>query len=118
MRSFINIFLAITGLTFITSCDKVDSLPFFGTGTAPVLSASATTIAPVPADSNKVALTLSWTNPSHATDSTNYKFVVEIDSAGKNFSNVATKVVNGGSGTSFTAKELNSILLAKGYAFN
>ncbi|HVE61530.1 MAG TPA: SusE domain-containing protein [Chitinophagaceae bacterium] len=118
MKYFLKILLLATTLTALTNCSKVDELPFFEAGTAPVLSASATTIAPAPADSNKVALTLSWTNPNHATDSTNYKFVIEIDSTGKNFSNVATKVVNGGSGTSFTAKELNSILLARGYAFN
>ena len=117
---FIKIFLLLTlGIAgLLTACSKVDSLPVYGEGTAPTLTASASTIAPVAADSNKVALTLSWTNPKHATDTSNYKFVVEIDSTGKGFANAASKTVTGTWGTSFTAKELNNILLAKGYAFN
>ncbi len=51
------------------NCDKPDDLPFYGTGTAPVLTASATTVTPQPADSNNVALTLNWSNPQQATDS-------------------------------------------------
>ena len=46
------------------------------------------------------------------------KFVVEIDSAGKNFSRPARKEVIGNLNTTFLAKELNSILVANGYAFN
>lgn len=87
-------------------------------GTAPVLTASAATIATAPADSNKTALTLSWSNPKHATDSHSYKYTVEIDSATKNFTRASTKIVTGVSGTSFTGKELNNILLSYGYAFN
>lgn len=121
MKSTIKIFLAVLGLAvFFTACDKAADLAFYGTGTAPVLSASATTVAPAAADSNNVALTLNWTYPGHATDTTNIKYTVEIDTAGKNFSNAAVREVMGGKSlsTSFTAKELNNILLGKGYAFN
>jgi starch-binding outer membrane protein SusE/F len=119
MKSILKIFLFIAGLAAIlTACDKKDTLRIFGTGTAPVLTSSATTVAPVAADSNKTALALSWSSPNYATDSTNMKYTVEIDSTGKNFSKETTKVVTAALGTSFTAKELNNILLAKGYAFN
>jgi hypothetical protein len=119
MRSILNFTLLLTGVTaFFTSCDKAESLPVFGTGAAPVFSASSTTVAPLPADSNNVALTLNWTYPNHATDSSKIKYTIEIDSTGKNFANAATKIVMGSLSTSFTAKELNNILLAKGYAFN
>jgi starch-binding outer membrane protein SusE/F len=119
MKSILKIFLFIAGLAAIlTACDKKDTLRIFGTGTAPVLISSATTVAPVAADSNKTALTLSWSSPNYATDSTNMKYTVEIDSTGKNFSKETTKVVMATLGTTFTAKELNNILLAKGYAFN
>lgn len=119
MRSIINSFLFITGVTvFLSSCDKAESLPIFANGVAPVLTASANTVAPLPADSNNVALTLNWSNPKYATDSTTIKYTIEIDSTGKNFSNAYTRIVTGTSGTSFTAKELNNILLDKGYAFN
>jgi hypothetical protein len=96
----------------------VDDLPLYQQGTASALTASSTTIAPAAADSNNVALTLSWTSPNYATDSANVKYTIEIDSTGKNFSNPFTKEVIGKSNISFTAKELNNILLAKGYAFN
>jgi hypothetical protein len=101
----------------LVACDKVDALPFYGKGTPPVLSASATSIAPAPADSNNVALTLNWTVPSYATDSNNIKYTIEIDSTGKSFSNAHTRVVTGTTSTTYTARELNDILLAKGYAF-
>lgn len=101
----------------LAACNKVEELPFYKSGTAPVLSASANSVAPAPADSNNTALTLSWTSANYATDSTNVKYVIEIDSTGKNFTNAYTRTVTGTSSTSFIAKELNTVLLNKGYAF-
>lgn len=99
------------------ACDKVGDLPFYKNGTAPVLTASSAAVAPAPADSNNTALTLTWSNPKYAADSSTVKYIIEIDSAGKNFTNKYTKTVTGASTATFTAKELNTILLAKGYAF-
>lgn len=119
MRSIIKLLLIITGITaFLSSCDKVADLPFYGTGTSPSLAISSTNIAPLAADSDKVALTLTWTDAKYATDVTNVKYTIEIDSAGKNFSNPASKVVIGKLSTTFTAKELNIILLNRGYTIN
>ncbi|RYZ28985.1 MAG: hypothetical protein EOO10_07770 [Chitinophagaceae bacterium] len=119
MRSlFQKIFFVGSAALLFAACDKADTLPVYGSGAAVTLSPSSTNVAPLPADSNKVALSLNWTNPKYATDSSNYKFTIEMDSAGKNFSKPDTKVVTGTSGTTFTAKELNSFLLARGYAFN
>jgi starch-binding outer membrane protein SusE/F len=110
-------FLIAIAVVF-TACDKKDTLPAFAKGTTPVLTASATTIAPVAADSNNTALTLNWTFPKYATDSATIKYVIEIDSTTKNFANPYSIIVNGAITKSFIAKELNSILLSKGYAFN
>lgn len=111
--------LSVTGVwLFLAACDKAEPLPFYPNGKAPSLSASATTIAPLPTDSNNTVLILTWTYPAYATDSASIKYVVEIDSAGKNFSNAASKIVTGSLSTSFKAKELNAILLGFGYAFN
>jgi len=119
MRSIINYILLLTGVTvLLTACDKVGDLPYYNAGTAPVLTASTTTIAPIASDSDKVALTLNWTFPNHATDSSKIKYTIEIDTTGKNFSKAASKVVSGTTTASFTAKELNNILLGYGYAFN
>lgn len=117
MQAILKYFLLITGVTLLlAACNKVDDLPVYGNGTAPALTASATTVAPAPADSNNVALTLSWTDPKYA--ATSSKYIIEIDSAGKGFSKASTKIVTDSLKTSFTAKELNNILLNYGYAFN
>lgn len=119
MRSIINFILLLTGMTvFLTACDKVDDLPVYGNGKASVLSASTTTVAPAPADSLKPALMLNWTYPAYATDSNNIKYRIEMDATGNNFATPYIKEVIGGSSTTFIARELNNMLLARGYAFN
>lgn len=104
--------------SLLVACDKKDTLPLYTVGNDAVLTPSATDIAPAPADSNNVALTLNWTSPNYATDSANHKYIIEIDSTGKNFAKPFTKTVMGELSTSFLAKELNSFLLSRGYAFN
>ncbi|MEO5889218.1 MAG: SusE domain-containing protein [Ferruginibacter sp.] len=119
MKNIFKLLLLATGILFIySSCKKVEDLPFYSNGAAPVLSASATAIAPVTADSNKAVVTFSWTSPQYATDSSKQKFIVEIDSAGRNFAKEVTFVVNGNLSKTFLAKELNTILLGFGFAYN
>jgi hypothetical protein len=119
MKSILKFILLAAGVTFlIASCDKVGDLPSYENGKAPVLNASSAAIAPSPADSNNTALTLSWTFPAYANDSASTKYTIEIDSTGKNFARASTKIVLGSLSTPFKAKELNSILLSYGYAFN
>jgi starch-binding outer membrane protein SusE/F len=118
MKNISKLFFLATLLAAFAGCDKVKDLPVYGNGKAPALTASATTIAAIPADSLKNVLTLSWTWPDYATDTVNTKFVIQIDSTGKNFTKPASRTVYGKMSSTFTAKELNDILLAKGYAFN
>ena len=119
MKHFSKIIITILGLGFLfASCDKVDDLPYYGNGTSVVLSTSATAIAPAPADSNNVVVTFSWTNPKHEQDSALYKYVVEIDSTGRNFTKAVSKTVVGTKSASYTAKEINNILLGFGFAYN
>jgi hypothetical protein len=94
----------------------MEDLPEHGSGTASVLSASSLNIAPIPADSNNVALTLNWTGSDHATE--NIKYTIQFDEAGENFSNPYSREVLNDLTTSFVAKELNSMLLSRGFAFN
>ncbi|MEP6926074.1 MAG: SusE domain-containing protein [Ginsengibacter sp.] len=117
MKHISKLFFAAILITAFTACNKVADLPHYKNGTTPVLTSSTTTIASTPADSNNVALTLTWTSPAYATDSNNMKYVVQIDSAGGNFSKAVSHIVLGSLSTTFTAKELNSILLNYGYAF-
>src|SRR5215203_4591014 len=119
MRSIFNYILLLTGLTvFMASCNKVDDLPFYGQGSAVSLTASAATVAPTPADSAKSVVDFTWSDPKYATDTSTYKFIVEIDSAGKNFSKPYTKELLGKRNFSLTGRELNAILLGYGFALD
>ena len=101
----------------ITGCDKKDTIAFASTGTASILSSSTTKIAPVAADSLKPALILKWTSPSYATDSSSVKYLIQIDSSGRNFSKAATFTVTGALNDTLTAKQLNDVLLSFGFQF-
>jgi hypothetical protein len=120
MKHTINFLLVATCMFILGACNKVANLPTttYANGTAPVLTSDATTIAPGVADSDKIVLNLSWTNPKYATDSSTQKFLVEIDSSGRNFSKEATFTVIGSLTDSFSAKELNNVLLGFGFAYN
>ena len=116
MKYINKIFFAAILVTAFAACKKVAPLPFYPNGSAPVLTSSATNITPAPSDSNKVVVTFSWTNPKYATDSSTQKFILEIDSSGRNFSKEITSVVSGKPGISFTGQQLNNILAAFGFA--
>jgi hypothetical protein len=102
----------------VSSCEKIEQLPNYAPGTATTLNASANTLAPVVADSSKTVLTLNWSNPSYSVDSNTVKYIIQLDSAGRNFSKAEEKVVTGSRTASFTAKEINAIALGFGFAFN
>ena len=119
MKNIFKLMLLATGILFIySSCNKVDDLAFYSNGKAPVLSSSVTATAPLTADSNKALITFSWTSPGYATDSSNQKFLIEIDSSGRNFSRAASFVVNKNLSKTFLAKEINAALLGFGFAYN
>lgn len=110
--------LAVSILIMVSACEKVPDLAVYTKGTETVLTSSATTLAPIAADSNKTVLTLDWTSPLYATDSATYKYIVQIDSAGRNFSKATSKEVIGNRQLTMTAKELNTIMLNYGFEFN
>ncbi len=99
----------------LAACEKAPDLTYYKDGTAVVLSASATTIVPVPADSTRVILTMNWTSPAYATDSNTYKYIVELDSSTKNFSKPNTIILTGSKTYTITGKQLNNMLLNYGF---
>ncbi|MEP6683812.1 MAG: SusE domain-containing protein [Parafilimonas sp.] len=120
MKHILNLILVAASISFILSaCNKLADLPAntFQSGTAPVLSSDVASFTSAPADSDNVALTLSWTNPAYATDSSTVKYIVQIDSAGKNFSNPQSVTVKGSLSNAFIAKEFNNMLIALGFDF-
>jgi hypothetical protein len=110
--------ILLIAATFITSCSKVDPLTIYSNAGSATLAASTNAIAPTPADSLKTVLSFNWTNPGYSVDSSTVKYIIQIDSAGRNFSKASEKIVNGSLTTSFTAKELNLIAMGFGFKFN
>ena len=106
--------ISIIAIAF-SACNKVGSLPLYKTGNAVVLTSSSTNITPAPSDSNNAVVTFSWTSPNYATDTTTQKFILEIDSTGRNFTKEITKTVTGTLNTAFTGGQLNNILAAFGF---
>jgi hypothetical protein len=105
-------------MMMMTSCEKIEPLAIYNTAGNAFLTASAATVAPAPADSLKTVLSYSWTYPNYSVDSTTVKYIVEIDSAGRNFSKASQRVLTGALAASFTAKELNDIALGFGFQYN
>jgi hypothetical protein len=117
MRKIFNCILIVTSLaSVIAACDKAQDLPYYKKGNAVTLSTSATTLTPHVADSSTAILTLSWTFPNYATDSSNMKYIVEIDSTGKNFAHEVTKTIIKDLKATYTGRDLNTLLLNYGYA--
>jgi starch-binding outer membrane protein SusE/F len=103
----------------ITGCEKAEPLTNFANGTATVLSSPTLTVAPAPADSNSNSkFVLNWTDPKYSSNPTTFKYVIEIDSANRNFSRAYTRTVIGKLSDSIVAKEFNAIMLAWGFEFN
>ena len=125
MKYISKILLATMALAvFFTACKKIDNLkkvealPVYQLGISPVLSSSLTAVAPTPADSNKAVVNFLWSNPKYSNDSSTTKYILEIDSTGKNFAKEQTKTVTGALITSITGRELNAILLNLGFKLN
>jgi starch-binding outer membrane protein SusE/F len=119
MRNIIKSITAILFIAFtISSCDKKNELVTNAVGNATVLSTSAATIAPAPSDSNSTALSFTWTSPNYAQAPTSYKYILQIDTAGRNFAKASTRTITGVLKTSFSAKEINVLALSYGFLFN
>lgn len=116
MRTIKFLSASILSLVIISSaCKKVEDLPYYDKGTVVTLSASKTAVTPTAADSTTEVVNFSWTDPNYATDTNNYKFIVEIDSSGRNFAKKVMKEVKGKRSTGFTGREINAILLNYGF---
>ena len=81
--------LAVTTVVMVTACTKVADLPYYENGNPVTLTASKTAVTATPADSLNAVIDFSWTNPEYKQDSSLYKFVLEIDSTGRNFAKKA-----------------------------
>lgn len=111
-----HIMLGMLSVAVFAGCQKVPDLPLYGNGTPVTLTANKTAVSPVPADSLTNVISFTWTDPDYKQDSTLYKYVLEVDSSGRNFAKESIKIVTGAMTTSLTGKELNNILLNYGFS--
>lgn len=108
--------IGILSVAVFAGCQKVPDLPLYENGTPVTLTANKTAVSPVPADSLTNVISFTWTDPDYKQDSTLYKYVLEVDSSGRNFAKESIKIVTGAMTTSLTGKELNNILLNYGFS--
>jgi hypothetical protein len=122
MKNILKLFmLMVATISIFSACNKVDNLtkvdalPVYQLGVSPVLTSSTATVAPTLADSSNAIINFSWTNPKYSNDSSTTRYILEIDSTGKNFANKNSKTVIGVLNTSLTGRELNGMLLNLGF---
>jgi len=119
MKSLLKIFLLSSFIvTALWSCTKDEKKDYFEGGTPPVLTASVADSLPLAyAAKDNPALQLSWTNPDYkfttGVSSQDVNYLIEIDTAGANFTNPArqTVAVSKDLSRTFTQGEFNDYLL-------
>jgi starch-binding outer membrane protein SusE/F len=104
-------------LAIFLACKK-ETNPYFSNGSAPVLKSSTKAIAVASSDSSSYVMTLNWTNPKYATDSSTNKYIIQIDSSGRDFAKAVSFTVSGALTDSFTAKQINTVALGFGFSYN
>jgi starch-binding outer membrane protein SusE/F len=119
MKNYVR-YILIGGLLLMVgaACTKKMTNQYFGNGTTPTLTASTSKLTPATADSLNNVLTLSWTNPRYATDSSTELYTIQIDSSGRNFAKAVSFQVSGALVDSISAKQLNTISVGFGFSFN
>lgn len=108
------LFFGVAIMAIVAACNKKDGLATYANGNVVVLTASTSTVAAASSDSSKNVLALNWTSPKYATDTTTYKFIVQIDSSGRNFSSPVSTTITGKLTDSITGKQINDIVAGFG----
>lgn len=96
MNTIKKLLLLLVGVSsFVAACTKLEDLPFYLNGNPVVLTASKTAVTPAVGDSNNAVISFSWTNPKYSSDSSRFKYILEIDSTGRNFAKKVTRELTG-----------------------
>ncbi len=99
----------------LMACSKLGNLPFYGNGSPVSLQSSVASVSPTIADTSKTVLSFSWSNPGYAVDSSKVKYILEIDSTGRNFSKSVSYTVIGSLTKGFTGRDLNNLMVSYGF---
>lgn len=99
----------------LSACNKIGGLPLYSNGSAVTMQLSASAITPTIADTSKTVLTFNWSNPNYATDSNTVKYILELDSAGRNLSKAVSYTITGKLLKAFTGREVNNLMVGFGF---
>lgn len=97
-----------------TSCKKDETKVVAGTGTAPALTSTTSTLVLTQADSAKTAATFTSTTSSFGYEGSVISYTLQIDSAGKNFKTPAEVVLTTGLTKSYNVYDFNNAVIALG----
>lgn len=110
---------AVAAVLLLAGCEKEENKIYFEGGTAPVLTASTTTVPLSFTTQDQQALKLSWTNPNYqfttGISSQNVTYQIEIDTVGANFTNPKRQTITVSSDLerTFTQAQFNDFLLSQ-----
>jgi hypothetical protein len=104
-KSFIFLFASLT----LMSCEKDEEMVFVTDGTAPVLSASATSIELTEDKADQDAIKLTWT-PSDFGYQAAVSYTLEMDMKGNSFAAPVTVDLGSGTTKTFTVAQLNTLV--------
>lgn len=102
-------------MVLLCSCIKEQAKVTYSSGTAPVLTSTATDSISLPVtDTNATAVTFNWTNPNYqfsdGISSLNVDYYLEVDTAGDNFNHPAQIGIANSLGITYTVAQFNAIL--------
>jgi hypothetical protein len=116
MKNIFKSFLFLVVAAGLFSCEKDENQVVFEGGTAPSLTASATTIALSFVNKEMPAITFNWSNPNYkfstGLSSQDVSYLMEIDVAGANFTSASRQSITIASELSrtFTQEQFNNFL--------
>lgn len=116
-KNILTLLLLSSLILGISACEKVENRVVYQGGTAPVLSTTATgTVVLIKEKNKEMALSLAWTNPNYmfntGVNSQNVNYVLQIDTAGKNFasSKLQEMTIASDLGIMLTGQQFNAFL--------
>ena len=116
MKNRFSILLTCFLFVALAACKKQETKDYYEGGTAPVLTASTSTVTLESGTESNTALVLNWTNPEYkftsGTSSQDVTYYLEIDTMGANFgsSKKYTEVISSDLNKTYTVGALNDIL--------
>jgi starch-binding outer membrane protein SusE/F len=116
-NKFLKLTLIASVAMLFVACEKDEKQVIYEGGTSPVLKSSATAPLVLLKDRlNDIAISFTWTNPDYkfntGVSSQNVNYIIQIDSAGRNFSSpkLQETMVVADLSKAFTVKEFNSFM--------